>query len=305
MHPATVFPTCLELFSLLLGLSPGALAAQPETSAPYVVFLGTGAADIQRPESDPCDNCTYVRQHKARNARRYSSLFVSPGVMIDYSVTGRKGLESAGITPAAIDHLLITHSHGDHCDPAAIVALAREKNKPLSLAGNANTVARIEEHLKTLGADQRPALTLQTVKPGEEFALGPWRAKALAANHIPTEDALLYVLRGQHKSLLYATDTSWFPVGTFAALGAESLDLTVVEGTFGEQMQANLLVGHMNFPFVRLIRQFLVESKRLKPGGRFFVTHLSLHFCEPYDLLAPRLAAEDIMVAYDGLRVDL
>ena len=30
----------------------------------------------------------------------------------------------------------------------------------------------------------------------------------------------------------------------------------------------------------------------------------SLHFCEPYDLLA-RLAAEDIVVAYDGLRVDL
>jgi hypothetical protein len=56
---------------------------------------------------------------------------------------------------------------------------------------------------------------------------------------------------------------------------------------------------------VRLMRQFLVESKRLKPGGRFLVTQLSLHFCEPYDLLAPRLAAEDIVVAYDGLRVDL
>jgi hypothetical protein len=31
---------------LLLGLSPGALGAQSETPAPYVVFLGTGAADI-------------------------------------------------------------------------------------------------------------------------------------------------------------------------------------------------------------------------------------------------------------------
>jgi len=41
------------------------------------------------------------------------------------------------------------------------------------------------------------------------------------------------------------------------------------------------------------------------PGGRFIVTHLSLHFCEPYYLLSPRLAAEDIVVAYDGLRVDL
>lgn len=185
------------------------------------------------------------------------------------------------------------------------MALAREKNKPLSLVGNANTVARIEEHLKALGADQRPELMLRTVKSGEEFALGQWRVKALAANHIPTEDALLYLLRGEHKSLLYASDTGWFSVGTFAALGAESLDLAIVEGTFGEQSHASMLVGHMNFPFARLIRQFLGKNKQLKPGGRFLVTHLSLHFCEPYDLLAPRLAAEDIVVAYDGLRVDL
>lgn len=87
MHPPTLFPTCLGLLSLLLALPPGALAAQPETPAPYVVFLGTGAADIQRPETAPCDNCTYVRQHGGRNSRRYSSLFVSPGVVIDYSVT--------------------------------------------------------------------------------------------------------------------------------------------------------------------------------------------------------------------------
>lgn len=305
MHPPIVLRTCLRLFLLPLGASAGAWAAPAETPAPYVVFLGTGAADIQRPMKDPCANCSYVRQHEGRNARRYSSLFVSPGVLIDYSQTGRKGLEAAGIAPAAIEHLLITHSHGDHCDPAAIAALARERNRPLSLVGNAKTVARMQEHLQALSADQRPAITLRTVKPGEEFTLGSWRAKALAANHIPTEDALLYVLRCQHKSLLYATDSGWFPVGTFAALAAESLDLAVVEGTFGEEMQANLLVGHMNFPFVRLVRQFLVEGKRLKPGGRFIVTHLSLHFCQPYDLLAPRLAAEGIVVAYDGLRVDL
>lgn len=304
-----MFRTCLGCVSLLLSIAPAALAdppaAQPETPAPYVVFLGTGAADIQRPQKDTCPNCTYVREHGGRNTRRYSSLFVSPGVLIDYSTTGREGLQAAGIAPAAVDYLLITHSHGDHFNPAAVVALAREKGKPLTLVGNAKTVARMQEHLEALPAAERPAIALRAVRPFQEFTVGAWRGKALAANHIPDEDALLYVLRGKQKSLLYATDTGWFPVGTFAALRAESLDLAIVEGTFGEEVQPNLLTGHLNFPFVRLIRQFLVESKRLKPGGRFMVTHLSLHFCQPYDLLAPKLAAEGIVVPYDGLRVEL
>lgn len=309
MHLLTVFRTCLGLVPLLLSLATAAMAEPPatpgETPAPYVVFLGTGAADIQRPQKDACPTCTYVREHGGRNTRRYSSVFVSPGVLIDYSVTGREGLLAAGIAPSAIDYVLITHSHGDHFNPAAIATLAREENKPLVLVGNTKTVARMQAHLETLPAAERPAITLRAVKPFEEFAVGPWRGKALAANHMPDEEALLYVLRGREKSLLYATDTGWFPVGTFAAIRQEKLDLAIVEGTFGEEMQPNLLTGHMNFPFVRLIKQFLVENKQLKPEGRFLVTHLSLHFCQPYDLLAPKLATEGIVVAHDGLRLGL
>jgi phosphoribosyl 1,2-cyclic phosphate phosphodiesterase len=309
MHPNVLARCCLALSPLFFSASTPALAGPPitssEPSAPYVVFLGTGAADIERPKKDKCANCTYVREHGGRNSRRNSSLFVSPGALIDYSVTGREGLRAAGIAPSAIDYLLITHSHGDHFNPAAVAELAREKGKPLILAGNANVLAGMQKHLETLPSAERPVITFRALKPFEEFTLGPWRGKALAANHIPNEEALLYVLRAKQKSLLYATDTGWLPVGTFAALRAENLDLAIVEGTFGEEVRPSLLTGHMNFPFVRLVKQYLVENKRLKPNGRFMVTHLSLHFCEPYDLLAPKLAAEGISLAYDGLRVGL
>jgi phosphoribosyl 1,2-cyclic phosphate phosphodiesterase len=312
MDQPALFRVCIRWFSLPLTMAAVAIAAPPavgpqppKAASPYVVFLGTGAADIERPKKDACPNCTYIREHQGRNTRRYSSLFVSPGVLIDYSVTGREGLRAAGIAPATVDYVLITHSHGDHFSPAAIVALAREKKGPLGLVANSKTVAQMQTHLETLAKDQRPAITLRSVKPFEEFSIGPWRGKALAANHIATEDALLYVLRGKQKSLLYATDSGWYPVGTFAALAKERLDVAIVEGTFGEQMQPKLLTTHLNFPFVRLIRQFLAESKGQNPRLRLIVTHLSLHFCEPYDLLAPKLAAEGITVAYDGLRVEL
>lgn len=308
MHvPALLRIACPWLSALFFAaIVPAAEPVAPrDTQAPYVVFLGTGAADIQRPAKDTCPNCTYIREHGGRNARRYSSVFVWPGVLIDYSETGREGLQSAGIAPSAVDWLLITHSHGDHFNPSAIAALARERNRPLTLVGNAKVTEEMEKCLEALPEGERPAIALSTVKPFEEFDVGAWRAKALAANHMFTEDALLYVLRGKEKSLLYATDTGWFPVATFAALQSERLDAAIVEATFGEEVQPAQLTGHMNLPFVRLVQRFLVERKRLKPDGRFLVTHLSLHFCPPYDQLAPRLAEEGIIVAYDGLRIDL
>ena len=304
MNPTFLLRTCSVLIAILFSTTTFA-AGKPETSAAHVVFLGSGAADIQRPDKDPCPNCTYIREHRGRNVRRYSSLFVSPDLVIDYSMTGREGLRAAGIAPAAVNYLLITHSHGDHFNPAAIVELAREKGSPLLVVGNAKVTDAMQKHLETVLATDRPAITLRTVEAFEEFDAGLWRGKALAANHMPNENALFYVLRTKEKSLLYATDTGWFPVATFAALNAEKLDLAIVEGTFGEEMRPNLLTGHMNLPFVRLVHRFLIDGKRLKPAGRFAVTHLSLHFCEPYDLLAPKLATEEILVAYDGLRIDL
>ncbi len=300
------FLLCLQLALTWLYFAAAACGVEAvEPRAAHVVFLGTGAADIQWPEKDSSPKALYIREHAGRNVRRYSSLFVSPGVVIDYALTGREGLEAAGIAPSAIECVLITHSHGDHFQPAAIVDLAREKAAALTVVGNSAVVTRMQEHLEGLSTAERPAMTLRTVKPFEEFDVGRWRAKALAANHMPNEEALLYVLRNADKSLLYATDTGWFPVGTFAALRGEKLDLAIVEATFGEEVRPNLLTGHMNLPFVRLVKQFLIDGKGLKPKGRFAVTHLSLRFCEPYDQLAPKLAEEDILVAYDGLRMEL
>lgn len=305
MRPLTSLRVYLGWLAFFLSTATLAIAQPPaQPAAPYVVFLGTGAADVEKVKTDTCPNCTYIREHNGRNARRHASLFVSPNVVIDYTVTGREGLQAAGISPSAIEYLLITHSHGDHFKPAAIVELAREKGKPLVVVGNTAVVAAMEEQLTGVPAGERPAITLRAVKPFEEFDVGIWRVKALAANHFPKEEALVYVFRGQQKSLLYATDTGWFPEATQAALQTEKLDLAIVEATFGEGKAMTKQSGHLDIPLMRLIKQSMVEGKQLKPQGRFVVTHLSLHFCEPYDPLAPKLAREGVLLPYDGLRLE-
>ena len=291
----------LGLAVLMLGVVY--VKAVDDIKPPYVVFLGTGAADISKPKSCTCTNCSYIRDHGAKNERRFSSLFVSPNIVIDFTSTGSNALSSAGIAPGCVEHVLITHSHGDHFSPLAIEALAREKKGKVTLHGNTRVVAAMQKHLDTLA--DKPEIVIDELKPFQGFDAGGWRCIPLLANHLSGEEALLYVLREKEKSLFYATDTSWLPSATFTALKAEKLDLAVVECTFGDLEKPELLAVHMNIPFVRLVKRYLYDQKVMKQDAKFAVTHMSLHWCEPYDKLAPRLATEGITVGYDGLRFDL
>ena len=287
-----------------LGLFAGALSA---AERPYVVFLGTGAADISAPDGCHCPNCTYIREHGQRNRRRYSSLYVDPGLVIDFSTTGMSGLKAAGISPAQVKCLLITHAHGDHFDVPAIVKLAEERAKktlgPLPVFGNAAVAAGLKKHLAALKRGV-PITPIELI-PYRDFTAAGWTCTPVLANHDPSQQCLFYVLTKGDRGLLYATDTTWFPVQTFNTIARKKLDLAIVEGTFGPKTEPSFLIGHMTFAFDRLIRQWLIDTKTLKPGGTFALTHLSLHWVPPYDKVVEPLAKEGIVISYDGLKLPI
>ena len=302
-HLVSRFTLAAVLFLFAAILSPAGHGGDPGTD---ILFLGTGAADISRPKTGKNPTCQYIREHGGKNERRNAALFVPPNIVIDYSATGRAGLKATGIEPTAVDYLLITHSHGDHCDPPSIAGLSQEKKGRLVVLGDADALKKIRVHLESL--DAKPDVVLQELKPYQEFAADEWKCKALPANHLAKEQALLYVLRRGGKSLFYATDTAWFPMGTFDALKSEKLDCAIVEATFGELVCPDefpgCLTAHMNLPHARVVKQILTKQKILKPGATFCVTHMSLYWCEPHDLLAPKLAAEGILLPYDGMRLE-
>jgi phosphoribosyl 1,2-cyclic phosphate phosphodiesterase len=289
---------------MVLGLLAGAVSA---AERPYVVFLGTGAADIQAPDGCHCPNCTYIREHGQRNRRRYSSLYIDPGLVIDFSTTGMSGLKAAGIVAADVKCLLITHAHEDHFDAPAIVKLAEERAKkihePLPVFGNAAVIAALRKHLASLGRSVPIAPTELTAY--REFTAAGWTCTPLLANHDPSQQCLFYVLTKGDRGVLYATDTTWFPVHTFNTIASKKLDLAIVEGTFGPQTDPRYLIGHMTFAFDRLIRQWLIDTKTLRPGGTFALTHLSLHWVPPYDSIVEPLGKEGIVISYDGLRLPI
>lgn len=292
---------------MLLTLICGAACAADE-EAPHIVFLGTGAADIRAPDECKCDNCTYIHEHGGKNRRRFSSLCVHPGIVIDFSELGMESLSACGIKPGDVSCLLITHSHGDHFNEAAIMSLAEARQKTakdsLRVYGDPTVAAKLRAHSGRLG--RTVPIEIVELKPYQEFEACGWKGKALAANHCADEEeCLLYLLRRKGRALFYATDTTWFPVRTFYALQNEKLDMAIVEGTFGPWTEPEYLLVHMNFDFDRLIRRLMINQKALKPDGTFALTHLSPHACPAYDKLHEPMAKEGILIPYDGLKLPL
>ncbi|NLX14765.1 MAG: hypothetical protein GXY44_14095 [Phycisphaerales bacterium] len=294
----------MKIVSYTLSLYIAAAPASAHEDAPYVQYLGTGAADIHRPDHCECKNCSYTRAEGGRNKRRYSSLYAHPGVVIDFSITGMTSLEECGIHPRDINYLLFTHSHSDHFNVSALMELiaARGDAQPLSVFGNSTVVHLIKQHIESLETDI--ALTVTAINAFQDFVAGEWQCTSLAANHAAThEECLLYTLTRNGRSVLYATDTTWFPARTFFALQNKKLDIAIVEATFGPETEAAYLITHMNFHFNALIREHLIKKNILKPEGIYALTHLSLHYVAPYDKIHPEMLRQGMLIPHDGLKL--
>lgn len=296
----------MKILLYALTLFIAAASASAHEDAPYVQFLGTGAADIHVPDHCGCENCSYIRAKGGRNKRRFSSLYAHPGVVIDFSTTGMTSLEECGIHPRDIHYLLFTHSHGDHFNASALMELitARGDAQPLSVFGNSTVVHLIKHHIDSLAKDI--ALNVTVIKAFQDFVAGEWQCTSLAANHaVDDEQCLLYTLTRNGRTVLYATDTTWFPAKTFFALQNKKLDVAIVEATFGPETEAEYLITHLNFHFNGLIRDHLIKKKILKPEGIYALTHLSLHFIAPYDKIHPEMLRQGMLIPHDGLKLTL
>lgn len=283
-------------------------------------FLGTGAADWTSAHecSDTCrDRCAEIRERGGRNVRRFSSLFLAPDTIVDFTDHAERALDEYGIQGEALRHVIITHGHYDHFQPPAIFALASRLPHPLKLYGN-QTVGHALDFAAHHSWDAEtgrfterggaPDIEFEAVSPGRPFRVGDATATPVAANHmidkprmIAEQQALNYVFEREGKTLFYGLDSSFFLPETLAALGDHAFDVVVLDATFGDRDIDPEKSGHMNFALLREAVDELRRAELLRDGAVVVASHLSRCCVEPHDHIADRLAREGIALAYDGM----
>lgn len=287
-----------------------------------LTFLGTGAGEGYPGFWCRCPHCSYARLHGGKNVRAYSAAAVDGELLLDCGPTAFPAAGRFGLDLTQAKTLLITHPHEDHLLPMQLLwRAADEANcalpfaemtqhggarftpvQPLAVYGNAFTEAllRSEWDEETL---RRNGMTFTRIREGEVFETNGYHVTPVRGNHGKPGFAHSYIIEKGGRCLLYALDSGSFDPDQQEILRQHQYDAVVMEGTYGLNSAGD---GHhmslrKNVEWLRFFR----ENGCCRPAFRFFLTHMSPHWCPPHDQYAEMAAREGLEVAWDGLTVEI
>ncbi len=144
---------------------------------------------------------------------------------------------------------------------------------------------------------------------------------------LPCEQPLHFLFTTEQEQWIYATDGAWFITSAMRRLEKTRLDAIVWDVTYGDignpqyraemgdpQLVMSAQFGHNTLAMIRMMLPTLLRGGLqtdkigggiLKPNAPILLTHLSKGWHPPQDELESSLAADGLVPAYDGLRVQI
>jgi ribonuclease BN (tRNA processing enzyme) len=237
--------------------------------------------------------------------RGHSALLVEggggPRILVDCGATVPLALRRRGLMPSALEHVLVTHLHGDHAAGLAFLVLSgvyeEPGRPPLEVVGPAGTARAIDELYARLYPDvalrPRPfRLLVREVAPGDALDLAGARVEVLLARHMkPPWVAHMYRVSRGGRTIALTGDTG--PAAPLEAL-ARGADLLVCECTLPAPPD-----GAPPAPTASHLSTADVAAARPRwEARRVLLTHLSA------PSRAEAAALPGVEVADDGLEVE-
>jgi len=267
-------------------------------------ILGTAAAEGWPALWCPCDACAEAARLGGKNIRRRTAYQVGERVHIDFGADSFAQMLEFGLEYHRLEHLLITHSHYDHICPQEI-GYRREgftdlpPDNVLSIYGNEEVRAKlgsIGHTLEECRARFVPITPFEPIDLGEGVVATP-----LEADHAGDEQAVIYLLEHDGRTILQGNDSGWYPEATWDFLESKEIDIAIIECTYGPREGGH---HHLGANEVIEVRQRLLKLGALKPDSRVIATHFSHNGGWLHDRLEDFFAPHDIEVAFDGMQLE-
>ena len=265
-----------------------------------ITLLGTGSADGWPNPFCECRSC--LAERASGRSRAPSCALVDDVVLIDCGPTAPHAIGAAGRSLAALEHVLITHGHPDHLQPAFLLA---------RLWAGAGHVLHVWAPPLAIAACQQwltpdAPIELHSIAPGDDLVLttdrGDYAVAVLPAEHASGDgdelalEAVLFDITDPHGArLLYATDTAALPASVLDAI-AGSFDVVLVDETFGDTTDHG--TGHLDLRTLPTFLDALRHRGVITGRTTVVATHLS-HHNPPTAQLRVRLAALGAQVRDD------
>ena len=269
-----------------------------------VTLLGTGSADGWPNPFCTCASCDGERREG--RSRAPSSALVDDVVLVDCGPTVPHAISRLGRHLRDVEHVLLTHGHPDHLDPAFL--LSREWVSSAHVLHVWGPPLAIDLCRDWLGPDS--PVELHPVSPGDHpllaTAQGVYRARFLAARHgsgngdaLADEALLVELTDPRHERLIYATDTG--PVDAHLWDGVGPAAVVLMDETFGDTVDHG--TGHLDLSTLPDFVAGLRVAGAITGRTLLVATHLS-HHNPPTGVLRTRLAELEVLVLDDLVTID-
>lgn len=276
-----------------------------------ITFLGTGAAEGVPAVFCNCAFCNSVRQYGLKEVRTRTQILINDDLLIDFPPDAYYHSFSNGVDLSAVSTLLVTHSHMDHFYAHDFVLrgykYAALEQPVLNIYGNSEVKkVFLECTAREMKEEVSPHLNFVEVSPYALFETCGYKVIAIPAQHVNTEEALLYYVERGGKGYLHLHDTGNVGDGAidFLVQNGAKANVVAYDCTFGSS-SGNLSARHMGMPDVICIREKLRAAGVVDDDTINVITHFS-HNCKPYRADMQKLAQNNgFVAAYDGLTLQL
>ena len=291
------------------------------------IFLGTGDSKGYPCPNCHCEACEAARKLGGKAIKTRSDFLIDEYSVIDFGPDILCQMLNANVMMDKINNVFMTHSHFDHISISSLLLLNEgtgARSTPINFYGPKGALEFVEDmarrntyrsgtregiysysHLKYCPLDyfetvETDGIRVTTLKSSHEG----WGVNELGFNYIVEKDG---------KTLLYATDTGWYPDETWEFLKNSDFkfDYVIMENTYGKDPRNIIKLyagGHLNTTNFFMMLDKLVECGNMTKDTPVYVTHVADAGREPYNELVDAMENNgtytDVQVAYDGQKLD-
>ncbi len=281
-----------------------------------IQFLGTAAAEGVPSLFCECEHCKLAWERGGKEIRTRAGSLLDGVLKLDFGPDTFAQMLRYQINLKPIKAALITHSHDDHLLAWDLgyrrkgFARMEDGDPVLTVYGNAAVGEMMQPHLN-------PFLRFQEVKPFETYDIEGYQVTPLQAVHYlnggdrfvvqsrlgpvgRAEEALIYFIQKDGKSLLYAHDTDELTPENMAFLAGRKIDLITLDCTNG--VKDFDYIGHMGAKNNLHMKELLLATGAADGHTVFVANHFSHNGLAAYEELEKALPG--FLVSYDGLTVE-
>lgn len=276
-----------------------------------IKYLGTAASEGWPAVFCNCASCNEAWKTGGKNIRTRSQMLINDDFLVDMPCDTYMHALTHGMRLDLVKYLLITHSHEDHFYLDDLNhrgwVFAHDMREPdLSVLSNESVAKKYTDFAANASPHIKNKIKWSVGVPYKTYTLGGYTIIPLPANHMKDEQAYIYVIQNDGKTMLYCNDTGFlfpevfdFIERTGLRFDLISLDCTMVNNPVPDTGT------HMGFDACSRVLARLRQKGALNKNCRTVATHFSHNGKLMHDALCHEGEKYGLEIAYDGFTLDI